>query len=335
VEAKVQELREILKTVKRVIIADSKPVTMSAIASLKTELLESEGLRVLSPNPRRVETSIPELKGKVEVPGPEKTVVFQEHNLHVSCPAELKDMTPQLVLGTAEPDPMFGIIDARISFCLSLFENFHRLAYLRRGSDEPGVFAESPSYGVADTVLEKVKAEFVTFVPLAGTMREAISGSSFREEKAAFYSTSLPATRGAIIGAGGSSYDDTLSHVLRLVWSSTNAVRKGGRLLIVGECTEGLGSKMLNLLATGRASDEKARQTYSDGIEELAYLTKLKDDYEVVLLSSLPELYAKTRLGIKIVRSAAEGAAKLLEGLGRTAKMNIVPRACESLLAEA
>jgi hypothetical protein len=321
-----------LRRAKSVIVADNKPVTMELLASMAPTLQSTESVSVISTSPRKIESALPDLRGRVRAPSLDRTVVFEENGTQVTCPSEIRDQTSKLVLGTAEPDALFGLVDARISLCLSMFDNVRRFAYDQRKSDEPAPFEESGSYQAMNDLLNDGNIDYVTLIPRNGKLREAIINGSFADVKASFYSGSVPPGRGAIIGTGGTGYDDTLSHVLRLVWSGIRAVRKGGAVLLVSECTEGLGSQALELLATGRVSRDKSRQAYADGLEELVYLEKLKKEYEVILLSSLPELYAKSRLGLKIVRSASEGTSKLLEGIGRTGKANIVPRTCELLL---
>ena len=133
------------------------------------------------------------------------------------------------------------------------------------------------------------------------------------------------------MGAGGSSYDATLSVALRCLWGVINCVRKSGEILILAECSGGLGSSALEMLVSGKIGGEggRRREKYVAGLEEVYYLHKLKEDYDVMLLSGLPELYAKSKLGFATAKGSGEAVKHLLSRAGRTAKVNVVARAAE------
>jgi len=101
--------------------------------------------------------------------------------------------------------------------------------------------------------------------------------------------------------------------------------------LLVSECGDGLGSPALEMLASGRipADGGRKREKYVPGIEEIYYLNKLKEEYGVLLLSGLPEIFAKNALGLTTARGSGEAVGRLLNRLGRTAKVNIVTREAE------
>ena len=136
-----------------------------------------------------------------------------------------------------------------------------------------------------------------------------------------------------MVGAGGWGYDDAFSSALRGVWSALEAVRKTGTILLIAECSEGMGSTALEMLVTGRmAEGEKRRGVYVDGLEEVFYLSKLKDEYDVLLLSGLPESYARSKLGLTTAKGSGEAVGRVLNKVGRSGKLNVVPRAPECLV---
>jgi nickel-dependent lactate racemase len=136
-----------------------------------------------------------------------------------------------------------------------------------------------------------------------------------------------------VLGAGGRGYDDTFSSALRGVWSALEGVRKAGSVLVIAECSEGVGSSALELLVTGRlAEGGRRRERYVEGLEEVFYLNKLKEEYDVLLLSGLPETYARTKLGLTTAKGSGEAVGRLLNKVGRSGKLNVVPRAPECLV---
>ena len=69
-----------------------------------------------------------------------------------------------------------------------------------------------------------------------------------------------------------------------------------------------------------------------EGMEEVYYLSKLKEEYDVLLLSGLPETYAKSKLGFTTAKGSGEAVGRLLNKVGRSGKLNVIPRATESLI---
>jgi nickel-dependent lactate racemase len=153
--------------------------------------------------------------------------------------------------------------------------------------------------------------------------------------KNGFAEASVSPAKALVVGPGGKGFDDSLSSSLRGIWSALPGVRKAGAVLLVAECSEGLGSPALEMVATGRISGEpgKRREKYVEGLEEVFYLNKLMEEYDVLLLSGLPEVYAKSKLGLTTARGSGEAVGRLLNKVGRTGKVNVVPRACESRIA--
>ncbi len=134
--------------------------------------------------------------------------------------------------------------------------------------------------------------------------------------------------------AGGRGYDDTFSQTLRLSLGALKGVRKGGDVLLVGECREGLGSEALQMRTTGRVSENALRKGfYADGMEEIAYLDSLKESYSVTLLSSLPELYASGAFRFRAAKNSVDALQKIFGSTGRGAKVHVFTRAPETLLA--
>ena len=136
-----------------------------------------------------------------------------------------------------------------------------------------------------------------------------------------------------VVGAGGRGYDDTLSHAIRLALGALKGVRKGGEIVLVAECRDGVGSEALQMYLTGRMTESFLKKgAYVDGLEEISYVSELKDRYSVTLLSSLPELYAGGKLKFRTARGSGEALSKVFSSVGRSAKLNVVTRACETVI---
>jgi hypothetical protein len=335
-EEEIEKLRGSMAQFSDLVICDCKPSTLEVVKRLLGEGAGGGGRKILAADPRRVESRLPELRGHVRGGG-EKASLPNDKGIDLKVPTQLEEDTSRLVLSTGEPDPLLGVIDSKVALALAFVTNSRRLAYESRTSDEPAPFSQTSSAEALKGVAERFRnSSFVTVIPRGSRPHRLLRDAPFDEVKNGFVTLSAPRARAAIIGIGGEGYDDTFSDALRLVWSSIGCVKEAGEVLLVCECREGLGSDALQMLITGRMSDQgttKKKEVYVEGLEELHYLRKLKGSYSIILMSGLPELYARTKLGFTTARGSAEAVGKLLGKIGRTAKVNVVTRACECALS--
>jgi len=98
-----------------------------------------------------------------------------------------------------------------------------------------------------------------------------------------------------IISTGKDSSNDTLSHSLSSLWNCSNAIQNGGLAILVAECKGGLGSNALQQYIEERFPVEKLQNPtkYIDGMEDLLFLTEVQKNFQIGLVSILPEFYAK------------------------------------------
>jgi hypothetical protein len=296
-------------------------------------LAASEAPKVLAEFPKRVEAAVPELKGKV-LPAPRPVPAGDATN-----PSPLlAESGRKVFVATAKPDPLYGIVDARVQACLCLLQGAQRELAGSRREYEPAPFAKTTSYEKAEEMSRAFReASFLTLVPRGGRVRSVLQDAPFDAVRNAFLDAQVSPAKGLIVGAGGRGYDDTLSSALRAVWGALAGVRKSGEVLIVAECSGGLGSVALEMFVQGRMGGEGTprKEKYVDGQEELFYLGKLRDEYDLLLLSGLPELFAKGKLGLNTARGSGEAVGRLLNKLGRTARVNLVTRAAELRVTQA
>ncbi len=331
--AEVERLLEVVKAASTLFVCDSTPSTLELLKELVPALTAADGLRLISAAPKRIESSIAELRGRVATLPPPLT--SSEGGLAFA--QELTQSGKKVFLGTARPDPLFGITDAKVEACLNWVA--HSMAEsASRKEMEPSPLHKTESRDKMEEIARSIKeATFLNVIPRGGRVKTVMEDAPFDALKNGFLASSVPQARAIVIGAGGRGYDDTLSSALRGVWNALAGVKRSGSVLLVAECSDGLGSTALEMLATGRISGDtgRKREKYVDGMEDVFYLNKLKDEYEVLLLSGLPEVYAKSKLGLTTARGSGEAVGRLLNKLGRTGKMNVVTRAAECWISSA
>jgi len=324
----IERMSELAKGATQVFVCDSAPPTFEFLRGLLPVIGESQGARVVAPAPKRVEAGVPELKGRVNTLPPPLPSAESAGAVYAS---HLMEKGLKLVIGSARPDPLFGIADARVQACLNWVANSNAIAAVARGEMEPQPFQKTRAFDAMEEIVSRIpESKFLSLVSRGGKLWTVMEDAPFDAIKNAFPKVQMPQTKGLVVGAGGKGYDDTFSYALRTVWSAMDGVRRTGSVLLMAECSEGIGSTALEMLVTGQMSGgELRREKYVDGIEEVFYLNKLKEEYDVLLLSGLPETYARSKLGLTTAKGSAEAIGRMLNKVGRTGKMNVVPRAPE------
>jgi hypothetical protein len=325
----VGRVNELLKGSAALFICDSAPATLELLRGVAPTLAEGPGLKLYSASPKRVESGVPEVKGRVTTLPP--PIPAGEGDNPVYSPV-LSETGAKLFLGSAKPDPLFGILDARAAACLNWVARSHAIAARAEKGMEPEPFQKTEAYEAMLRMAEGIpESKYLSVVPRGGKPRIVLEDAPFDAVKNSFAKTSMAQTRGIVVGLGGRGYDDTLSSAIRGVWNVLDGVRRTGSILLIAECSEGAGSIALEMLITGRMSGdgERRREKYVDGLEDVFYLNKLKEEYDVLLLSGLPETYARSKLGLTTSKGTGEAVGRMLNKVGRSGKLNVVPRACE------
>jgi len=326
-----ERVAELVKAASQLFICDSAPATLELLRSQAAVIGESTDLRLVAPAPKHIEVGVPELKGKITTLPP--PVPPAEGTDPVFAP-QLSEGGMKLFVGTARPDPLFGIIDTKVEASLNWVTHSRAIAASSRQGMEPEPFQKTEAYDAILGLIEHLgDAKFLTAVPRGGKLWASMEDAPFDAIKNGFRKVQLAQTKGIVLGAGGRGYDDSLSTAIRGIWSALEGVRRTGSVLLVAECAEGVGSTALEMLVTGRMAEGGGRkEKYVDGIEEVFYLNKLKDEYDVLLLSGLPETYARSKLGLTTAKGAGEAVGRILNKMGRSGKMNVIPRAPECVV---
>jgi nickel-dependent lactate racemase len=133
-----------------------------------------------------------------------------------------------------------------------------------------------------------------------------------------------------IVSAGGVKHDYTLySAAWALQWS-TRLVKKGGAIILLAECPEGLGAETFTTLAQVEQQSELERR-YALGAEALQIVKASTFKSQVFLVSSLPK-YMVEPLSITVARTANEAYSKVSEGR-RGRRTLVIPYGCSTVPA--
>ena len=98
-----------------------------------------------------------------------------------------------------------------------------------------------------------------------------------------------------LISTGKDSSNDNLGKSLSSLWNCANAIKKDGLAILVAECKSGLGSDAIQQYIEGRLTLEQLENPikYISGMEDLLFLSQVQKNFQICLVSILPEFYAK------------------------------------------
>lgn len=98
-----------------------------------------------------------------------------------------------------------------------------------------------------------------------------------------------------IISTGKDASNDNLGKSLSSLWNCSGAIKKDGLAILVAECKGGLGSDAIQQFIEDRLSIDQLRNPtkYVGGMEDLLFLSEVQKNFQIGLISILPEFYAK------------------------------------------
>ncbi len=98
-----------------------------------------------------------------------------------------------------------------------------------------------------------------------------------------------------IISTGKDASNDNLGKSFSSLWNCSNAIKKDGLAILVAECKGGLGSDAIQQFIEDRLTLEQLRNPtkYLSGMEDLLFLSEVQKNFQIGLVSILPEFYAK------------------------------------------
>lgn len=144
-----------------------------------------------------------------------------------------------------------------------------------------------------------------------------------------WFTGSVPDPFDAVIScAGGWPYDCDYVQALKTIFNVRRILRKGGCLLWIAECEQGIRDGFLRWarFADDTVMERAIRDDYDLAGHNTILLRALTRQADVALWSSLSEAHART-LGLTPVRSLAEGISWLQDRLPPGSRCAVVPHA--------
>jgi nickel-dependent lactate racemase len=170
----------------------------------------------------------------------------------------------------------------------------------------------------------------------AGGVSSAFAGeleSVFREAVSRYHEVHSPKIErklDIVIVSAGSLLGADLYHAIRVVSNVLGAVRKEGTIILVAECSSGVGDS--GFLEYARRFPERKelstelRYRFKLGGHVNLFLQEALEKCRIQLVSILPELFVRDSFGLKPSQTATEAVQKAIRVEGKESKILIVPK---------
>ncbi|MDH3276679.1 MAG: transcriptional regulator [Nitrosopumilus sp.] len=241
-------------------------------------------------------------------------------------------------MGEMEFDGLFGYetISTRL---IKKFGQDHMLsAYAKRKENFPTPGQPTDSFEEAKKFSNNFEIQGIEIV---ANSKGIVDFSIDHPSKTLFLTKSLESfgvqdiekQKSMIISTGKDSSNFNLSKSLSSLWNCSRAIQNGGLAILVAECKGGLGSDAIQQYIEGRFPLEKLKNPtkYIEGMEDLLFLTEIQKNFQIGLVSILPEFYVK-KLNLITLSGIKESMDYILKTQGARQKVSIVSDGARTLI---
>ena len=231
-------------------------------------------------------------------------------------------------------DPLFGY-NGTPTILVRNYMHDHMLEALNARQDnipKPGVIG--PPLEVVLSSNEELPAKSIQIVANSFGIAGICYGSVVRSfEEAIRHLNSIAVvnadlTKSAIINTSSETGPhSTLLDSLNSLWNTIHIIRENGSAVLLSENSGGLGGRALEMFVEGRLDIEDYKHNlskYIEGLEHLIYIKELSQKYQLGIMSTLPQYYLRTKLGIKTYGGVKNVIEELLILHGKNAKILVM-----------
>ncbi|MCE9651568.1 MAG: transcriptional regulator [Nitrosarchaeum sp.] len=216
---------------------------------------------------------------------------------------EFDHMTPNsnlVFIGEMEFDGLFGYETVSTRLIKKFGQESMLSAYAKRKSNQPSPGQLTESFDEAKKFADNFEIKAIEIIANSqgivdftiGHPSETISSTKTLESIAI---KDIGHHKSMIISTGKDSSNDNLGKSLSSLWNCASAIQNGGLSILVAECKSGLGSDALQQYIEGRLNLEQLKNPtkYISGMEDLLFLSEIQKNFQIGLVSVLPEYYVK------------------------------------------
>ena len=133
-----------------------------------------------------------------------------------------------------------------------------------------------------------------------------------------------------VVSPGGYPADINLYQAYKAIDNALEAVKRGGTIILVAECSEGHGNQVfydwMTRLEDLKKVEREIKRHFELGGHKAYYLLRALKNHQIILLSSLPDYYANGVFKLKTARAVNDALREALKNAGSQAKVWTMPQ---------
>ena len=258
-------------------------------------------------------------------------------------PAILDEYRNKVLISTVRFDPLFGFRGGPVTLLRAIQPQLMGEALRRDTSREPTPGRVAKASEVALELAETLPdLRSIELAPTGGDVSAIYSGSlrtAHIEASNYLLRTSHEildeGVRSMVVSPGSEQAGSTLRQGLGALWNCLGGMRQSGTIVLLAECSSGLGDEALSRFVAGRLAVEDLvkKGIYVEGIEDIRFLQYATSRFNVVLVSTLPKYYVESKLGLRSASKVSEAMSHLYSTQGARTKVCLVPFAADTLIS--
>ena len=253
----------------------------------------------------------------------------------------IKKFQKILIISHTKHDPLFGYCGAPTMLLRNFYPDRMTEAFNSRVTNLPAPGIAGPPLEIALSVFSELRAEVIEVVGNSYGI-SAIFHDNIIEafDSALGYLSAITETEEISSGStiictsNEEGPHQTLSSSLNSLWNSIHLVKRNGSAVLLAENTQGIGNGALRDCVEGRIELQNCLdgQTYVEGQEHLLYLRELQSQYDLGIMSTIPQYYLNGKLGLYPYTGSKEILNRLMEKHGRNHKILVISDADNILI---
>jgi lactate racemase len=138
-----------------------------------------------------------------------------------------------------------------------------------------------------------------------------------------------------VVSAGGYPDDMNLYQAYKGIDNALEAVKRGGVIILVAECTEGHGNQVfydwMTRLGDLKNVEREVKRNFVMGGHKAYYLLKALQNHQIILVSSMPDYYATSIFKLKTARAVNDALNEALKIAGSASRVWAMPQGNHTL----
>lgn len=320
-------LNDVALTQDTMIFALSDTKSAAMVISILVQLARAQGIPSI-----RVGV-LPRIQRVLKSNLADKTILINQVDQD-SFHSKIKHHRQVIFVSQITYDPLFGYNGTPTILVRNYMHDYMLEALNARQDNLPKPGAIGPPLQVVLSSNEELPAKSIQIIAnsfgIAGICYGSIVGSF---EEAIRHLNSIAVvnadlTKSAIINTSSETGPhSTLLDSLNSLWNIIHIIKENGSAVLLSENSGGLGGRALEMYVEGRLDIEQYKHNppeYIEGLEHLIYIKELSQKYQLGIMSTLPQYYLKTKLGIKTYGGVKNVIEELLIKHGKNTKILVV-----------